>query len=158
MFNDDHLTVAAMRKKSDHIEYDVFAYGRVDPFILDMVADELKKQGGTYEYSEMEQYLASQELQLTTQPNSAQCPEPFHVRIGHDVSIRDPKSRHNLLSASADGTTPAAARRKLADKISGQVLIECPMLPIKREYQVPVFGAGTATYQGSEHPTRKENQ
>ena len=139
MANDDHLAVTAIRKKSDHIEYDVFAYGSVDPFILDMVADELKKQGGTYEYSEMEQYLASQGLQLINHPNSDRSPEPFRVSIGHDVSIRDPKSRHDLISASADGTTPAHAREKLADKISGQVLVECPMLPIKREYQVPVF-------------------
>ena len=145
MVNSDHLAVTAIRKTSDRIEYDVFAYGRVDPFTLDMVADELKKQGGTYEYSEMEKYLESQGLQLTTQPNSNRCTEPFHVRIGHDVSIRDPKSRHNLLSASANGTTPAHARQKLADKISGQVLVECPMLPIKREYQVPVLGEGTTT-------------
>ena len=34
MFSDDHLAVTAIRKKSDHIEYDVFAYGRIDPFIL----------------------------------------------------------------------------------------------------------------------------
>ena len=47
MVNDDHLAVTAIRKESNRIEYDVFAYGRVDPFILDMVADELKKQGGT---------------------------------------------------------------------------------------------------------------
>ena len=45
MVNDDHLAVTAIRKKSDHIEYDVFAYGRIDPFILDMVADELKEAG-----------------------------------------------------------------------------------------------------------------
>ena len=145
MVNSDHLAVTAIRKTSDRIEYDVFAYGRVDPFTLDMVADELKKQGGTYEYSEIEQYLESQKLRLTTYANPERYPEPFHVRIGHDVSIRDPKSRHNLLSASADGTTPAEARRNLADKISGQVLVECPMLPIKREYQVPVFKEGTAT-------------
>ena len=157
MVNDDHLAVTAIRKKSHHIEYDVFAYGRVDPFILDMVADALKKQGGTYEYSEMEQYLKSQGLQLVIHPNSDRTAEPFHVRIGHDVSIRDPKSLHNLLSASADGTTPAAARRNLADKISGQVLVECPMLPIKREYRVPVFGDG-ATCQGSENPSGEENQ
>ena len=94
----------------------------------------------------MEQYLESQGLQLVTHPNSDRSPEPFHVRIGHDVSIRDQKSWHNLLNASANGTTPAEARQKLADKISGQVLIECPMLPIKREYRVPVFGEGTATY------------
>ena len=55
----------------------MFAYGRVDPFTLDMVADELKKQGGTYEYSEMEKYLESQGLQLTTQPNSNRCNRTF---------------------------------------------------------------------------------
>ena len=157
MVNDDHLAVTAIRRESNRIEYDVFTYGRVAPFILDMVADELKKQGGTYEHSEMEQYLESQELRLITYPNSDRCHEPFHVRIGHDVSIRDPKARHNLLSASADGTTPAEARRNLADKISGQILVECPMLPIKREYRVPVFGEGPI-YQGSENPTGGEKQ
>ena len=133
-----HLTVTAIRQTPDRVEYEVFTQGADDPLTLDLVADELKRRAGTYEETNLEKFLKQQGLELITKhdPRTG----AFRVRIGQDVCIRDPRDQYGLLSASAEGSTPAAARRELSRKVSGRTLVAAPMFPIRREYQAPELG------------------
>ncbi len=131
-----YLTITAIRVPNDQkIEYQVAAAGCTDAYTMEMVSDEIKKQARTYEYLPMEHFLMEKDLPILTRPGHV--PDTFHVRIGHDVSMRDPAHVWGLLSASADGRTAAEARRKLQEKISGQTLVSNPMLGNKKIFKVP---------------------
>ena len=132
-----YTAVTAVQSRQGGFNYSVSVHGNDHPIVLDLVADQLKKQAGTYEYLEMEHYVEQEEMTLHIVP----CREPgtYEARIDHDTCVRDPKHLHNLLGASARGTTPAQARRNLARKISGHQLLKNSALPIATTHQVPVF-------------------
>ena len=144
MAKTQYFAVTAIRVPNDRrIEYQVEVAGNVNPYVVEMVADEIKKQAGVYEYLPLETFLLQQGLELITVPSGRD--EPFHVRIGYDVCIQHPKHSHNLVSASATGNTAAEARRRLQAKTSGQILVANPMLPIRRSYEVPDFSGMEVT-------------
>ena len=132
-----YISVTGIRTARSGIHWDVFVHGDDSPLTMDLIADELKRRAGTYEPSDLEAYLEGRGLELVTYPNRE--PGSYHARIGSDVCIREPGSSHALLTASADGSTPTEARRNLEAKVSGQTLVENPMLPIRRQHRVPIL-------------------
>lgn len=150
----EYLSVTAVRTEKPGIHFDIFTDGDTNPLTMDLVADELKRRAGTYEKSPLEEYLEQQGLELKAWPATEA--GRYWVRIGSDVCVRAPGSSHGLLSAAAEGDSPADARRRLAALISGRTLVECPTLPIRREYRVPDLMDGSAAGKLDAETTAQE--
>ena len=132
------LNVVAIRTgHTDRIDYHVFTYGSTDPLTLEMVADKLRRQAGTHRPSPLEEFLEDHGLELIVHHGST--PGTCSVRIGHDVSVRDPHDRYLLHPASAEARSLQGARAKLARQVSGRTIVQSPMLPTRTTYKVPVL-------------------
>ena len=135
------LTVTAVRTShTDRIDYNVFTYGSTDPLTLEMVADRLRQQAGALRPTPLEEFLQEHRLELLV--HHGDTPGSCRVSIGNDVSVRNPEDSHRLHSASAQADSLHEAKDTLARKISGRTIVQHPMLPISRAYQVPILHQG----------------
>lgn len=138
-----YLTVTAVRIPSTRgIRYQTEAMGDTSPYAMEMMADQIRRMAGTYQPLPLEDFLDQhEELELIITPGPD---HSFQAAIGTDVSIRE--TNWGLSSASAHGNNADQARRNLQQKVSGRTIVQCPILPNRREYQAPdLYAVGEDT-------------
>ena len=111
---------------------EVHVHGDMWPVDVDAALDEVRRQIGTYEETPLDRFTAEHGLSVKTSTNRD---GSYHAFM--EASLREPGTNWGLLISSADGETPAAARRNLAARISGGTLVRGAMLPNPRYIQVP---------------------
>lgn len=118
-------------------DLEVHIHGDLDPCRIDVALDQARRQLGTYEETPLDRFLDEQGLQLEITPNrDGTC----HAFV--EASIREPGTRWGLLGCSADGATPAAARRNLARGMSGGTLVRGAMYCNPAYVQIPDLVGG----------------
>jgi len=92
----------------------------------------VRRQIGTYDETPLDRFTAEHGLEVKMSTNRD---GSYHALV--EASLRDPGSRWGLLLSSADGETPAAARRNLAARISGGTLVRGAMFASPQYIAVP---------------------
>ena len=129
--NQRHASIVIVQEQMGP-ETQVHVHGDLVPHLIDLALDEAKRQIGTYEETPLDAFLQETGIKMFTIGLDG-----GGVRVGLEASLRDPGTLGGLLRASAEGRTPAEARRKLAELISGGTLVLGAMLPISRDVPVP---------------------
>ena len=126
-------SVTVIRPRWGDLTLEVHIHGAMPKWLMDQALDEAKRQIGTYEETPLERFCREHELRI----NIHATPDNDIARASIEASYREPGDRWGLNPCSAEGRTPAEARRKLSEKISGKTLVIGSMLPIARDVPVP---------------------
>ena len=116
---------------------EVHLYGDLQASSIDLALDEVRRIIGTYEETPLDRFVQAEGLKLEVWTNRD---GTFHAFI--EASLREPGTTWGLMGCSADGATPAAARRNLAARMSGGTLVRGAMLPNPRYVGIPDLTAG----------------
>ena len=108
-------------------------HGNLPRHLVDQGLDDAKRQISTYEETPLDDFLKESGLRLSI----GRTGHGLDVRASIEAGLRDPSDRWGLLLTSAEGRTPAEARRSLAGRISGGTLVMGAMFPNPREIPVP---------------------
>ena len=121
-------------------DVETHVHGNLPRHLLDEGLDEAKRQISTYEETPLDAFLKENGVKLRIYRTDGQ---GLDVRASLEASLRDPRRQWGLLQASAEGSTPAIARRNLAERISGGTLVLNACLPTSRDIQVPDLNGGS---------------
>lgn len=124
-------TITAIRtQRSEHPK--IHRVGNMHPATLDQALDSVKREIGTHDYTPFDRFIEEHLLNPVTWQNPD---SSYHVSL--NASYKHHSYDHSLHIAAADGPTPAAARRNLAAKITGKILVFGSPMPSAKRLEVP---------------------
>lgn len=98
-------------------ETEVHMQGNLLDLDLHEALDKVRKETGTHDWTPLDRFLDEHRMKPSSWRNRD---GSFHVTL--DTSYKHRQHDHSLYLAHADGATPAAAKRTLANTISGKFL------------------------------------
>ena len=112
---------------------EVYVHGDLAPHLIDLGLDEARRQIGMYEETPLDRFVRENDLKMTVYATR----QDGIYRASLEASLKDPTDPWGLLLSSTEGRTPAEARRKLTELISGGTLVLGACLPGSRKLPVP---------------------
>ena len=127
-----YASVTALRNLSGGMKMEVHLQTNMLPPTLDEALDRAKKEIGTHDETPLDRFLEETEMEPSLWQESG---GNYYTSL--NASWKTHEYEHSLYQAYGRGQTPAAARRDLARRISGKILVQGLWLSMSRETQVP---------------------